>query len=160
MHDVACRLAAPVDAPTLSALAIQVFLGTYAEDGIGPAVAHEAHELLSPTAFDAALADPTHTFVLAERELGEFCDRCPDAASESTCSARRSPSAGTAATTASIFGRSRDSTQPRTCTASTGSASRSSARERSGGARSSSSGTSSLGSDPAGVQGVRPRFSL
>jgi GNAT superfamily N-acetyltransferase len=68
MHDVACRLAAPVDAPTLSALAIQVFLGTYAEDGIGPSVAHEAHELLSPTAFDAALADPTHTLVLAERD--------------------------------------------------------------------------------------------
>lgn len=68
MHDVACRLAAPVDAPTLSALAIQVFLGTYAEDGVRPSVAREAHELLSPTAFDAAIADPARTLVLAERE--------------------------------------------------------------------------------------------
>lgn len=68
MHDVACRLAAPVDARTLSALAIQVFLGTYAEDGVRPSVAHEAHELLSPTAFDAAIADPARTLVLAERE--------------------------------------------------------------------------------------------
>ena len=68
MQDVAYRLAAPVDAPTLSALAIQVFLGTYAEDGIRPPVAREAHELLSPAAFDAALADPACTIVVAERE--------------------------------------------------------------------------------------------
>ena len=50
MQDVACRLAVRVDAPTLSALAIQVFLDTYADDGVGPAVAREAHELLSPAA--------------------------------------------------------------------------------------------------------------
>jgi len=68
MQDVACRLAARVDAPTLSALAIQVFLGTYADDGVGPAVAREAHELLSPAAFDAALADPSCTVVVAERD--------------------------------------------------------------------------------------------
>lgn len=68
MQDVAFRLAAPVDAPTLSALAIQVFLGTYAEDGIRPSVAREAHEILSPAAFDIALADPACTIVVAERE--------------------------------------------------------------------------------------------
>ena len=68
MHDVICRPAAPVDAPTLSALAIQVFLGTYADEGVRLSVAQEAHELLSPAAFAAALANPACTLVLAERE--------------------------------------------------------------------------------------------
>lgn len=68
MHDVACRLAAPVDAPTLSALAIQVFLDACAEEGVRPSFAHEARDILSPAAFCAALADPACTLLLAERE--------------------------------------------------------------------------------------------
>ena len=39
--DIALRPATPADAPTLSALAIQVFLDTYAPEGIRPAVARE-----------------------------------------------------------------------------------------------------------------------
>lgn len=68
MRDATFRLAAAVDAPTVSALALQVFLDTYAREGVSRSVAGEAHELLSPGAVAASLARASSTFVLAERD--------------------------------------------------------------------------------------------
>lgn len=45
------RLATPDDAVCLSALAIQVYLDTYATQGVSPGLAHEALNLLSACAF-------------------------------------------------------------------------------------------------------------
>jgi diamine N-acetyltransferase len=61
------RVAAPSDALCIGALATQVFLDTYATDGIRPALAREVRENLSTEAVSALLADPAETFVVAER---------------------------------------------------------------------------------------------
>ncbi|MBW8843625.1 MAG: GNAT family N-acetyltransferase [Burkholderiales bacterium] len=58
------------DAATLSALAIQVFLDTYAAEGVRPDLAREALREYAVDAFDARLREPARRFVLAERGTG------------------------------------------------------------------------------------------
>lgn len=61
------RAGLPGDAPTLSVLAIQVYLDTYARDGVQPDLAREALRAFAAEALDAGLRDPLRRFVLAER---------------------------------------------------------------------------------------------
>jgi len=56
------------DASTIAALAVQVFLDTYATEGVRPDLAREAFQEYSGEAFAARLADTNRHFVLAERE--------------------------------------------------------------------------------------------
>ena len=65
--DLTLRPATPDDATTISALAIQVFLDTYAADGVRPDLAREALREYAAEAFDARLREPQRRFVLAER---------------------------------------------------------------------------------------------
>lgn len=58
------------DAVTVAALATQVFLDTYATDGVRPDLAREAFHHYSEQAFLARLADPARRFVLAEMPGG------------------------------------------------------------------------------------------
>jgi diamine N-acetyltransferase len=57
----------PEDAMTISALAIQVFLDTYASDGVRADLAREALREYAADAFDARLREASRRFVLAER---------------------------------------------------------------------------------------------
>jgi ribosomal protein S18 acetylase RimI-like enzyme len=66
--DHALRVATPDDAESMAALAIQVFLDTYATDGVRRDLAREALTLCSPAAFTRLLADPARLIVLAERD--------------------------------------------------------------------------------------------
>jgi GNAT superfamily N-acetyltransferase len=68
--DPACSIRAtrPADAVSLQLLATQVFVDTYAADGIGAAVAQEVRELLSPQTFGAELATPGSHVLIAEKE--------------------------------------------------------------------------------------------
>lgn len=59
--------ATPADATTLSALAVQVFLDTYAPDGVRPDLAREALATCSADAFLARLREPHRRILLAER---------------------------------------------------------------------------------------------
>lgn len=61
------RPATPADAPTLSALAIQVFLHTYAPDGVRADLAREAFTVCGEDAFAARLREPHRRILLAER---------------------------------------------------------------------------------------------
>lgn len=61
------RIAGPADALCVGVLALQVFLDTYAPDGLRPDLAREALALCSPEAFALRLADPACHCVLAER---------------------------------------------------------------------------------------------
>lgn len=54
----------------MGALAIQVFLDTYAKVGIRADLAREALAHYAPEAFSARLADPHTTFVVAEKDDG------------------------------------------------------------------------------------------
>jgi GNAT superfamily N-acetyltransferase len=63
---VAIRLASTGDALCIALLGTQVFLDPYAEEGIRPAVAREAHETLSPRVVEALLAQPDSAFLVAE----------------------------------------------------------------------------------------------
>jgi ribosomal protein S18 acetylase RimI-like enzyme len=68
-HPPACielRLAAPEDSLCLSVLAMQVFLDTYATDGIRPALAREVLSTYSQVAFADAISDPLTRVVVAE----------------------------------------------------------------------------------------------
>ena len=65
--EITCRMAVQGDALCLSVLATQVFLDTYATQGIRPAIAREARHYLSEEAFAALLADPRRGFLVAER---------------------------------------------------------------------------------------------
>lgn len=56
------------DAQCIGALAIQVFLDTYATEGIRPDLAREALEHYGPAAFAQRLADPGRSFTLVERD--------------------------------------------------------------------------------------------
>jgi ribosomal protein S18 acetylase RimI-like enzyme len=56
------------DAVTIAALATQVFLDTYAGDGIRPDLAREAFNEYSTEAFAARLGEPGRLFILAERD--------------------------------------------------------------------------------------------
>ena len=60
------RPAAADDALCLSVLAMQVFLDTYATQGIRPAIAREVLSGYSEPVFTQALADPHTRFVVAE----------------------------------------------------------------------------------------------
>lgn len=66
----ALRLASAPDAVTISALSIQVFLDTYATEGIRPDLALEAHSEYSVNAFGERLAQPQRRFILAEKGDG------------------------------------------------------------------------------------------
>lgn len=82
--EVEFRIAKKADALCVGVLAIQVFLDTYAKDGIRPDLAREVLTNYSPEAFSRRLEDPDSTFVIAERDcraLG-FCEvarsrQCP-----------------------------------------------------------------------------------
>ncbi|HEX2013296.1 MAG TPA: GNAT family N-acetyltransferase [Roseateles sp.] len=65
---IALRAARPDDALCLGVLATQVFLDTYATDGIRPALAREVLTRLSPAAFEALLARPDGACMVAERD--------------------------------------------------------------------------------------------
>ena len=67
---ISLRPGAPHDALPIAALAVQVFLDTYATDGVRPDLAREAFREYSPDAFDARLAHPHRRFVLAEKGAG------------------------------------------------------------------------------------------
>ncbi len=82
--DVAFRVAGEEDALTLGALATQVFLDTYATEGITPALAREAAAVYGPDVMAARLRDPAVHIIVATRgdALAAFIDlsattRCP-----------------------------------------------------------------------------------
>ncbi|MDB5860332.1 MAG: family acetyltransferase [Ramlibacter sp.] len=64
---VSFRVAEPADAVCVAALATQVFLDTYAADGLRPDLAREAFSVYSPSAFDTRLRNGSNHFVLAQR---------------------------------------------------------------------------------------------
>jgi len=64
---VQIRLAVPEDSLCLSVLAIQVFLDTYATDGIRPSLAREVLSSYSQASFQEAIADSRTRLVVAER---------------------------------------------------------------------------------------------
>jgi diamine N-acetyltransferase len=67
---VRLRPAAPQDAVTIAALAVQVFLDTYATGGVRPDLAREAFAEYSAAAFAARLGEPARRFLLAEEGSG------------------------------------------------------------------------------------------
>jgi len=64
---IALRFAGPSDALCIGVLATQVFLDTYATDGIRPSLAREVQQHLSADAIARLLADPATVFIVAER---------------------------------------------------------------------------------------------
>lgn len=64
------RSAAPEDAATIAALATQVFLETYATEGVRLDQAREVFAEYSTEAFATRLLEPTRRFTLAERGVG------------------------------------------------------------------------------------------
>jgi diamine N-acetyltransferase len=66
MTGVTLRDAVAEDALCLSVLAMQVFLDTYATQGIRPAIAREVLSGYSPAVFARALADPQARLICAE----------------------------------------------------------------------------------------------
>jgi len=68
--EVRLRQALPEDAVTIAALAVQVFLDTYAIEGVRPDLAREAFAEYSAQAFAARLVEPARSFLLAERGAG------------------------------------------------------------------------------------------
>ncbi len=65
--DFTLRTGTTDDATTIAALAIQVFLDTYATDGVRPDVAREALRDYGVDAFLPRLREPQRRFILAER---------------------------------------------------------------------------------------------
>jgi GNAT superfamily N-acetyltransferase len=61
------RAAEPGDALCVGVLAMQVFLDTYAIDGLRPDLAREALANYCPTVFEARIRDSSNHFLLAER---------------------------------------------------------------------------------------------
>jgi GNAT superfamily N-acetyltransferase len=64
--DALLRVADATDALCIGVLATQVFLDTYAPDGIRPKLAHEVLDHFSTAAIAALLRDPATTIVVAE----------------------------------------------------------------------------------------------
>ncbi len=64
------RAGVPDDSLAISALAIQVFLDTYAIDGVRPDLAREAFREYAVEAFEARLREPERRFLLAMRGAG------------------------------------------------------------------------------------------
>jgi GNAT superfamily N-acetyltransferase len=67
MNELILRTAIPADALCLALLGTQVFLDTYATEGIRPGLAREALDHFSTSAIAAAMAAPGAEFVVAER---------------------------------------------------------------------------------------------
>ena len=67
LAEASFRRAERADALCLSVLAMQVFLDTYATDGIRPLLAREVLETLSPEAISAILDAPASAVIVAER---------------------------------------------------------------------------------------------
>ena len=67
MNGISFRVGERTDALCVSVLATQVFLDTYARDGIRPSLAREVLERLSLPAVEAMLAAPSVHFILAEK---------------------------------------------------------------------------------------------
>lgn len=63
-------MAAPDDAATVAALAVQVFLDTYATEGVRPDLAAEVFAEYSAEAFVHRLRQPGRRFILAEQSAG------------------------------------------------------------------------------------------
>ena len=87
---VAFRDAVADDALCIAVLGTQVYLDTYATEGIRPAIAREVHEVLSTEAVTAALSAPAARFIVAERDghLVGFAHLDLDAAHASVPAAR------------------------------------------------------------------------
>jgi ribosomal protein S18 acetylase RimI-like enzyme len=66
-HALSYRPATPEDALCIGALGTQVWLDTYATDGIRAALAQEVLDHFSPTAVIATLAQPDVSVIIAER---------------------------------------------------------------------------------------------
>jgi diamine N-acetyltransferase len=66
MAEISFRRAEDRDALCLGVLATQVFLDTYAREGIRPSLAREVHAQFSIDAVSASLADPRAHFIVAE----------------------------------------------------------------------------------------------
>ena len=66
------RPGTPADAPTIAALAIQVFLDTYATGGIRPDLAREALRDYGVAAFQPRLREPQRRVLLAELAPGAW----------------------------------------------------------------------------------------
>jgi ribosomal protein S18 acetylase RimI-like enzyme len=64
------RPGTPDDAVTIAALAVQVFLDTYATEGIRPDLAREAFSEYSAEAFATRLRESARSFILAEQATG------------------------------------------------------------------------------------------
>jgi ribosomal protein S18 acetylase RimI-like enzyme len=67
MTSIGLRPAVADDAVAIAALAVQVFLDTYATHGVRPDLAREAFHGYSVEAFQQRLAQPHRKFVVAER---------------------------------------------------------------------------------------------
>lgn len=65
--DVSLRPAIPADAPCIGMLGIQVFLDTYAPDGVRPELAREAMQNFSAAAIEEQMASASISFIVAER---------------------------------------------------------------------------------------------
>ena len=65
-RDILFRSAEPADALCLGVLSTQVFLDTYAPQGIRPAIANEVLAKHSVAVYEALLADPAVTILVAE----------------------------------------------------------------------------------------------
>ncbi len=63
---VSLRAAAAADSDCLAVLGTQVWLDTYATDGIRATIATEVLQSFSPRTIEALIAEPAVTFVLAE----------------------------------------------------------------------------------------------
>ena len=63
---VSFRVANAADALCIGVLGMQVFLDTYATDGIRPAIAREALESLSPERIETIIRTPNNAFIVAE----------------------------------------------------------------------------------------------
>ncbi|MEO5672409.1 MAG: GNAT family N-acetyltransferase [Ramlibacter sp.] len=62
----ALRIAQPADALRIAVLGSQVFLDTYASEGISQSIAEEALEYFTPDAISLQLADASTAFIVAE----------------------------------------------------------------------------------------------
>lgn len=97
MPDIHLRPATPTDALTLTALAIQVWLDTYAPEGVRASVAREVLTTYKEQAFAAAIASDQTRLVVAERNarlvgfaqitLGERHELAPDSGPQADCCA-------------------------------------------------------------------------
>lgn len=68
ISSISIRAAAPKDALCLSVLGTQVFLDTYATQGIRPLIAREVLELFSIDAISALLSSPSIEIIVAEQD--------------------------------------------------------------------------------------------